>query len=98
MFSLFVSTKKRKTQKRKTQKRKPQKRKPQKSKTQKNVMIIKDHEIKGWRNKIREKNFNKILLRAYKKGIKTVIVKDDEYADKKYNVKNELIRRKLIKL
>ena len=93
MFSLFVSTKKRKPQKRKTQKRKPQK-----SKTQKNVMIIKDHEIKGWRNKIREKNFNKILLRAYKKGIKTVIVKDDEYADKKYNVKNQLIRRKLIKL
>lgn len=41
-------------------------------------MTIKDHEIKGWRNATREANFNKVLLKAHRKGIKTIIVKDDE--------------------
>ena len=59
-------------------------------------MVIKDHEIKGWRDAIKKKNFNKILVKAHRRGIKTVIVKDDEYADKKYNVPNEIKKRKLL--
>ena len=58
-------------------------------------MTIKDHGIKGWRDSIRELNFNKLLLKAHRKGIKTIIVQDDEYADKKYNVLNQIKKRKL---
>ena len=70
------------------------KRKKQENKTK--VMVIKDHEIKGWRDVIRTKNFNKILIKAHRRGIKTIIVKDDEYADKKYNVPNQMKKRKLL--
>ncbi len=75
-------------------KKKTLKKRKQENKTK--TMIIKEHEIKGWRNEIRNKNFNKILLKAYNKGIKTIIVKDDDYVDKKYNVHNQIKKRKLI--
>ena len=71
------------------------KRKTVKQVNKNTVMTIKDHEIKGWRNATREANFNKLLLKAHRKGIKTIIVKDDEYADKKYNVLNQIKKRKL---
>ena len=73
------------------------KRKTAKQGNKNTVMTIKDHEItsKGWRNTTREANFNKLLLKAHRKGIKTIIVKDDEYADKKYNVLNQIKKRKL---
>ena len=71
------------------------KRKTLKQANKNTVMTIKDHEIKGWRNATREANFNKLLLKAHRKGIKTIIVKDDEYADKKYNVLNQIKKRKL---
>ena len=71
------------------------KRKTAKQGNKNTVMTIKDHEIKGWRNATREANFNKLLLKAHRKGIKTIVVKDDEYADKKYNVLNQIKKRKL---
>ena len=71
------------------------KRKTTKRSNKNTVMIIKDHEIKGWRNTTKQENFNKLLLKAHRKGIKTIIVKDDEYADKKYNVSNQIKKRKL---
>lgn len=70
------------------------KRKKQEDKTK--VMIIKDYEIKGWRDTVKKKNFNKILVKAHRRGIKTLIVKDYDYADKKYNVSNEIKKRKLL--
>ena len=73
------------------------KRKTAKQGNKNTVMTIKDHEIKGWRNTTREANFNKLLLKAHRKGIKTIVVKDDEYADKKYNVLNQIKKRKLLK-
>ena len=63
-------------------------------KNNKKVMIVKDHEIKGWRQNTRNNNFKKILLKANRLGFKTIIVKDDEYADKKYNVKNQIKKLK----
>jgi len=63
-------------------------------KNKKKIMIVKDHEIKGWRQNTKNKNFQKILLKANRLGIKTIIVKDDEYADKKYNVKNQIKKLK----
>ena len=71
------------------------KRKTVKRNNKSTVMTIKDHEIKGWRNTTRELNFNKLLLKAHRKGITTIIVQDDEYADKKYNVLNQIKKRKL---
>ena len=71
------------------------KRKTVKQGNKNTVMIIKYHEINGWRDATREANFNKLLLKAHRKGIKTIIVKDDEYADKKYNVSNQIKKRKL---
>lgn len=71
------------------------KRKTAKQGNKNTVMTIKDHEIKGWRNATREANFNKLLLKAHRKGIKTIVVKDDEYADKKYNVLNQIKKRNL---
>ena len=71
------------------------KRKTLKQANKNTVMTIKYHEIKGWRDATREVNFNKLLLKAQRKGIKTIIVKDDEYADKKYNVLNQIKKRKL---
>ena len=71
------------------------KRKTVKQDNKNTVMTIKYHDIKGWRNATREANFNKLLLKAHRKGIKTIIVKDDEYADKKYNVLNQIKKRKL---
>jgi hypothetical protein len=71
------------------------KRKTVKRDNKNTVMTIKDHEIKGWRDSIRELNFNKLLLKAHRKGIRTIIVQDDEYADKKYNVLNQIKKRKL---
>ena len=88
-MGLFFTRNKRSLRKKQTLKRKKQE---DKSK----VMVIKDHEIKGWRDAIKKKNFNKILVKAYRRGIKTIIVKDDEYADKKYNVPNEMKKRKLL--
>ena len=88
-MGFFFTRKKRSLRKKQTLKRKKQEDKPK-------VMVIKDHEIKGWRDAIKKKNFNKILVKAYRRGIKTIIVKDDEYADKKYNVPNEMKKRKLL--
>ena len=88
-MGFFFTRKKRSLRKKQTLKRKKQEDKPK-------VMVIKDHEIKGWRDAIKKKNFNKILVKAHRRGIKTVIVKDDEYADKKYNVSNEIKKRKLL--
>ena len=88
-MGLFFTRNKRSLRKKQTLKRKKQE---DKSK----VMVIKDHEIKGWRDAIKKKNFNKILVKAHRRGIKTIIVKDDEYADKKYNVPNEMKKRKLL--
>ena len=87
-MGFFFTRNKRSLRKKQTLKRKKQEDKPK-------VMVIKDHEIKGWRDAIKKKNFNKILVKAHRRGIKTVIVKDDEYADKKYNVPNEIKKRKL---
>lgn len=77
--------------------KKTRKRKTVKRYNKKNIMKIKYHEIKGWRDATREANFNKLLLKAHRKGIKTIIVQDDEYADKKYNVSNQIKKRKLKK-
>ena len=88
-MGFFFTRKKRSLRKKQTLKRKKQEDKPK-------VMVIKDHEIKGWRDAIKKKNFNKILVKAHRRGIKTIIVKDDEYADKKYNVPNEMKKRKLL--
>lgn len=65
-------------------------------KNKKMVMTIKYHKIKGWRDSTKEANFNKLLVKAYLKGIKTIIVQDDEYADKRYNVLNQIKKRKLL--
>ena len=88
-MGFFFTRNKRSLRKKQTLKRKKQEDKPK-------VMVIKDHEIKGWRDAIKKKNFNKILVKAHRRGIKTIIVKDDEYADKKYNVTNEIKKRKLV--
>ena len=77
--------------------KKTRKRKTVKRYNKKNIMKIKYHEIKCWRDATREANFNKLLLKAHRKGIKTIIVQDDEYADKKYNVSNQIKKRKLKK-
>ena len=48
-------------------------------------------------NTIKKKNFNKLLLKYHKMGIKTLIVLQYEYVNpKRYNIKNELERRKLL--
>lgn len=65
-------------------------------KNKKMVTTIKYHKIKGWRDSTKEANFNKLLVKAYLKGIKTIIVQDDEYADKRYNVLNQIKKRKLL--
>ena len=65
-------------------------------KNKKMVMTIKYHKIKGWRDSTKEANFNKLLVKAYLKGIKTIIVQDDEYADKRYNGLNQIKKRKLL--
>lgn len=52
--------------------------------------------VKGFRQKTYEKNFNALLLKLYRKGAKTLIITDDEYADKKYNIKNQVKKRGLV--
>ena len=85
-MGFFFTRKKRSLRKKQTLKRKKQENKNK-------VMIINDHEIKGWRDAIKKKNFDKMIVKAHRRGIKTIIVKDDEYADKKYNVPNEINKR-----
>ena len=81
----------------KTSKKKKQK-KIKSIKKKQTILKIDDSDIKGFRDEIREKNFNKILLKAYKKEIKTIIVTNYEYrTPKRYNVKNEIKKRKLLK-
>tara|TARA_B100001093_G_scaffold505670_1_gene563383 strand:+ start:11013 stop:11417 length:405 start_codon:yes stop_codon:yes gene_type:complete len=87
-------TRKKKGGKRKRKRKEKTKKRGHKNK--KMVMTIKYHKIKGWRDSTKEANFNKLLVKAYLKGIKTIIVQDDEYADKRYNVLNQIKKRKLL--
>ena len=57
-------------------------------------MILND--IPGWRDEVREKNFNKILVKAWRRGMKTIIVKDYELGASTYNVLKEVKKRKLL--
>lgn len=85
IFKLFNKTSKRKSKK-----------KPNTIK-KKDKITIDESYIKGWRPEIREKNFNKLLLKYHKMGIKTLIVLQYEYVNpKRYNIQNELERRKLL--
>lgn len=61
------------------------------------LVVTMDYDaIKGFRQKTYEKNFNALLLKLYRKGAKTLIITDDEYADKKYNIKNQVKKRGLV--
>ena len=68
------------------------KRRKQEDKTK--IMILND--IPGWRKEVREKNFNKILVKALRRGMKTIIVQDYEWGPIKYNILKEVKKRKLL--
>ena len=58
------------------------------------VMKVDDSKL-GWSEKVRTQNLNKLLVKASKQGVKTLIIEDWHEGNENYNVNKEIKKRKL---